>query len=71
MSLNTPWTCSAFALGSPEESLLKPEGKSVHRVYQYLSNQVEKMYAVYQSVSDFPLGLLLVIVYMQNLKLFE
>lgn len=36
-----------------------------------MTNQIEKMYAVYQSMSDFPLGLLLVIVYMQNLKLFE
>ena len=32
---------------------------------------MEKIYQVYESLSDYPVGLLVVIVYMHNLKLFE
>lgn len=32
---------------------------------------MEKIYSVYEPISHFPLGLLLVMVYMHSLKLFE
>ena len=71
ISLETPWTCKSFVLGAPDESALEPEGKSKYKLYQYLTNQIEKIYAVYDSISDFPLGLLILIVHMYSLKLFE
>lgn len=40
-------------------------------MFQYLTNQIQKIYNVYESVSDFPLGLLLILVYFHSLMLFE
>ena len=40
-------------------------------MFEFLRNQVTKIYKVYESISDFPLGLLIVLVYMHSLVLFE
>ena len=62
-----------FSIGSPQEGpdKLTPEGKSEQKVFEFLSNQIEKIYEVYQAISDFPLGLLIVLVYMHSSVLFE
>lgn len=36
-----------------------------------MNNQIEKIYRVYEAISDFPLGLLIVLVYMHSSVLFE
>jgi len=67
------WKVQCFSIGSPEEGpeKLSPEGKSEQKVFEFLSNQIEKIYEVYQAISDFPLGLLIVLVYMHSSVLFE
>lgn len=67
------WKVESFAIGSPEESAaqLTPEGKSGQKVFEFLNNQIEKIYKVYGTISDFPLGLLIVLIYMHSSVLFE
>lgn len=70
--LETKWKVNKFVLGSVAEGLtLSPEGSSQFEVFKYLTNQIQKIYSVYESVSDFPLGLLLVLVYFHSIMLFE
>lgn len=71
LKLKSLWQCESFVLGSPSETDLKPEGQSKYLVYQYLTNQVQKIYAVYDAISEFPLGLLLLLLFMHSLSLFE
>lgn len=69
--LSTRWKAKRFVLGSVSEGLsLSPEGSSQYEVFIYLTNVVQKIYSVYESVSDFPLGLLLVFVYFHSIMLF-
>ena len=67
------WKVECFSIGSPQEGpdRLTPEGKSEQKVFEFLNNQIEKIYEVYQAISDFPLGLLIVLVYMHSSVLFE
>lgn len=71
LKLKNLWQCESFVLGAPTETGLKPEGQSKHLVYQYLTSQVNKIYAVYDAISNFPVGLLLILLYMHSLNLFE
>ena len=40
-------------------------------MFEFLKDQVEKIYSVYEEVCDFPLGLLIVFVYLHSQVLFE
>lgn len=71
LQLRSRWSCEAFTLGSTKESNLNPQGQSKHLVFQYLTNQLQKIYAFYEAVSEFPIGLLMLMVYQHNLMLFE
>ena len=70
LALRDQWTVQVFTLGAPDEEL-GPEGHSKHLAYRYLTNQMQKIYQVYESLSSFPLGLLLIMVWMHSLNLFE
>lgn len=48
-----------------------PEAVAEQKIFEFLNNQIEKIYQVYQAISDFPLGLLIVLVYMHSMVLFE
>ena len=63
----------SFAIGGAEEGVeaLSPEANSKQNVFEFLNNQIEKIYRVYEAISDFPLGLLIVLVYMHSAVLFE
>ena len=50
---------------------LTPENVSSHKVFEFLNNSVSKIYKVYEAISDFPLGLLIALVYMHSTVLFE
>jgi len=63
LKLKSMWKYDTFVLGSPTENDLQPEGQSKHLVYQYLTNQVQKIYALYDAISEFPLGLLLLLIF--------
>ena len=44
---------------------LMPEGESIYEVYKQMTYLVRKIYSFYEAVSDFPVGLLLVILIRQ------
>ena len=73
MRVQSRWKVESFSIGSPEEGpdKLQPEGRSGQKVFEFLNNQIEKIYKVYGTISDFPLGLLIVLVYMHSSVLFE
>lgn len=74
MALKTAsrWDAEIFAIGSVSEGeSLSPEGQSSMQVFEFLSNSVHKIYEVYKEMSDFPLGLLIVLTFMHSLVLFE
>jgi len=58
-------------VGSVKETNLTPEGQSSLQVFQYLSAQLEKIYAVFAAMSDCPLGALLIHVYFFSIWLFD
>lgn len=68
--LKSYWQVNYFNLGAADEGLrLTPEGSSEYELYRYLTNQVQKIYNVYEMVSEFPLGLLLILVYFHSIML--
>jgi len=73
LRVQSRWKVKSFSVGSAaeSESSLSPEGNSEQKVFEFLNNQVHKIYQVYEAISDFPLGLLIVLVYMHSSVLFE
>ena len=73
MRVQNRWKVKSFSVGTPLETAtrLMPEGTSEQKVFEFLNNQIEKIYKVYEAISDFPLGLLIVLVYMHSSVLFE
>jgi len=68
--IKNPHFVECFAVGNIGESLT-PEGQSSNLVFQVLSNQLEKVYAVYASMTDYPLGALLIHTYRLTKVMFE
>lgn len=71
--LHDRYRVESFSIGSCQENPaeLAAEGKSSQSVFEFMNNQIEKIYRVYEAISDFPLGLLIVFVYMHSSVLFE
>lgn len=57
--LESPWKLSSLAIVHPEEGELTPESISEIKLFQLLSAQYEKIYYLYDCMTDFPLGLVL------------
>lgn len=62
-SFSLDWSHGSEAIGA--------EGNTGKNVFEYLTNSVCKIYQVYESISDFPLGLLIILVYTHSMVLFE
>ena len=73
MRVQNRWKVESFTVGNPKETqgYMTAEGRSEQKVFEFLNNQIEKIYEVYETISDFPLGLLIVLVYMHSSVLFE
>lgn len=64
------WKVKGFSLGAVSEGLtLSPEGSSKYELFRYLTSQVQKIYSVYEMVSEFPVGPLLILVYFHSMML--
>lgn len=64
MRMSSPWKVSSFCLSSVMESGLSPESNSYFTVFMYLTILLRKNYAIYDSLSNFPVGMLLMAVSM-------
>ena len=74
MRVQNRWKVKSFSLDWPNgvpSQTIGAEGITEQNVFEFLTNSVSKIYQVYESISDFPLGLLIILVYTHSMVLFE